>query len=172
MPSYVHEEALIHLVSTFHAAFPDYLGSSPDSPSIKIYGNVTIRGTMITGVPDLMVELFHPCSPPSLPALKRCFTLECAFTESKERAIEKLALYIKSFPELIAVAVLDIREAQFSSPSDQAFPERLSGAEPRSLKSFLSSASKKGSFSKLRPIRHARIDWINITSVEFHVWER
>lgn len=166
MPSAVHEAAFDHLVTKLKLAFDEAFGSSDGSVKINVHTNSELQGNAIYTIPDILVDLRYMTKTPSLPSIQPLSVLECAFSQSNADVLRKFESQIASFPELLSVAKIIIKESPaYSAPSESRINERT---PIRTLDMFMSG--KKS--TKILTARRHGTTWMNIIAVEMQMWVR
>lgn len=170
MPSEVHEAGLSHMAEQITTTFREIFGSGGNSLAVKVNSNVSLRAYTIHTIPDLLVDIRYASKLPTMCPIERICIWECAFSQSKAEVKRKLEHQIASYPKLISVARIMIKESPvYSSPNELA----ITGMNRRSIVRTLTDFMVRKKDSKtLGPVRRHGFNWINITSVEMHMWVR
>lgn len=176
MPDDVHEVAfsefqaeLRHAISTI--PFP--IVDDEDIVAIRMFTNasVRVRGRTIVTYPDVHIRICSTSSEPRLAHARPYFFLECAFSQTALSVNRKLAEYINSFPKTVAVMKIVVEESSpfHIPPFDSDVAKYLAN---KAIPPWEKWMPRRDNSNGLGPVISHGITWIDISSIQVHIWIR
>jgi hypothetical protein len=167
MPSAIHEAPFDCLkLSLGHSIAAMPYNSDLIFPMIHMNSSLSVNRKSVT--PDICITVTPAEGPTKIVLVP--FVGECACSEDKAHAINKLKNTIAAHPH-VKMAVLGlVREAQpYRSPDENSVASQTLGKrdEALPLNEFITER-----FPPCTPIRIAHHNWCHISSVELFVWVR
>lgn len=168
LPSDVHEAPITPLISAL-THVTSTIGHDPDGVQIRIDANTTFEGSKISGEPDIFLQISGKSFCKELFTRRRLLCIECAFTQKNEDVMEKLEAFIQDIPELMVVGKININEKRYSGPGDLHRFGKLSGKKVQPPGKWFPDRNAGNDFGPV--VKNGRT-WIEIESIEVHMWVR
>ena len=169
MPHEIHEAPLTYLIQRLSSVVQGIpFGKNDGALKIQALSNTQILGDTIDAVPDLLVRMDYTPTISHLVASHHCFVLECTFTQSNTDVMRKLNAYVESFPNIVAVSKITIKETSYTAPNDQS--GMAQAYRPAiAIGDWMARRKKR---TAMGPVTRHGFTFIDVTAIDVHIWVR